>query len=105
NGSYLKYEITSDEFAALDPHGDSRSFGIETSYPLVRGRLTNLYVSLAGDDRTYKNYSAGAIASDYGVRAVTATVYGNRFDSIGGGGVTTASLALVQGRVDLDGSP
>jgi hemolysin activation/secretion protein len=105
NGSYLKYDISSDEFAALDPHGNSHSFGLETSYPLVRARLTNLYFSLAADDRSYTNYSAGTTASDYGVRAATASLYGNHFDSLGGGGMTTASLALAQGRVDLDGSP
>lgn len=105
NASYLKYEISSADFAALDPHGHSRTAGLEASYPLLRARLSNLYVSLAADDRSYTNYSAGATASDYGVRSATASLYGNVFDSFGAGGATTASLTLVQGRVNLDGSP
>lgn len=105
NGSYLKYDISSAEFDALDAHGNSHSFGLDASYPLIRARLENLYVSIAADDRSYTNYSAGATASDYGVRSATATLYGNIFDSLGAGGVTTGSIAFAQGKVDLDGSP
>jgi hemolysin activation/secretion protein len=105
NGSHLSYDIITKEFAALDAHGISNSFGLQGSYPLIRTRMKNLYVSLAADQGQFNNQSAGMTVTDYSVTSATVVLHGNLFDKLGGGGVNTASLSVRQGKVDLEGSP
>jgi hemolysin activation/secretion protein len=105
NASRLDYDIALDEFAALDAHGSSSSFGLESSYPLIRSRLTNLYLRVDADSNRFDNKSLGLTTTHYSVRSTTIGAYGNSFDEFHGGGSTAASLSLVQGNVDLAGSP
>jgi hemolysin activation/secretion protein len=105
NASRLDYDIVLDEFAALDAHGSSSSVGLDSSYPLIRSRLKNLYLSFSADNRRFDNKSVGVTTTHYSVQSATVGAYGNLFDGFHGGGSTTASLALVQGTVDLAGSP
>lgn len=105
NASHLDYQIVTREFAALDAHGAADTFGFDASYPLLRSRNTNLYFTFNGEENRFKNKSAGETTTDYSVRSVTAGLYGNRYDTFFGGGVTSASLQLLQGQVDLSGSP
>jgi hemolysin activation/secretion protein len=105
NASQLGYDIITEEFAALDAHGTSASVGFEASYPLVRSRLRNLYMTFNADDRRFDNKSLGETVTHYSVQTAAFSLYGNVFDSWGRGGATTARLALTQGNVDLSGSP
>lgn len=105
NGSYLKYRLTSADTEALHAKGDSATAGLEATYPLVRSRLRNLYASFNVDDKRFDNTAAGATVTDYKIDTVTATLYGNLLDTFGGGASSSASVAFVQGRLNLDGSP
>jgi hemolysin activation/secretion protein len=105
NGSHLSYDIITKEFAALDAHGISNSVGLQGSYPLLRTRMKNLYLSLAADEGQFNNQSAGMTVTDYSVMSATVGLRGNTFDNFFGGGVNTASLSIRQGKVDLSGSP
>ncbi len=105
NASHLDYQIVTREFAALDAHGASNAFGFDASYPLLRSRSTNLYFTFNGEENQLENKSAGETTTDYSVRAATAGLYGNLYDSFFGGGTNTASLLLTYGDVDLSGSP
>lgn len=105
NASHLDYEIITRDFAALDAHGASTTVGLQTMYPLVRSQLGNLYVTFDGDDSRFENRSAGQTTTDYSVRSAEFAVHGNRFDTFFGGGASTASLALIEGKMDLSGSP
>jgi hemolysin activation/secretion protein len=105
NASQLDYEIVSDEFAQLDAHGDSTTLGLDASYPLIRSRATNLYLTFAVDEARFDNKSASVTTTRYSTQAATVGVYANRFDRLKGGGVTSAGAALVRGTVDLAGSP
>ena len=105
NASHLTYDIVTRDFAALDAHGTSDTIGLEASYPLLRSRLKNVYLGLNVDNRQFDNASAGLTTTHYETRTATLGLYGNSFDSFFGGGSNTASLAIVQGRVDLSGSP
>jgi hemolysin activation/secretion protein len=105
NVSHLSYGIVTSDFAALDAHGTSDAVGIEASYPLLRSRLKNLYLGLNADDKRFDNSSAGLTTTKYSAQTATLGLYANSFDNLLGGGATNASIALVQGRVDLDGSP
>jgi hemolysin activation/secretion protein len=105
NGAHLDYRVITAEFAALDAHGTSTTAGLEASYPLVRSRLENLYFSFNLDDKRFDNDSAGATVTNYAIRSVSAGLYGNLFDTLGGGGANSARVTLQQGEDDLAGSP
>jgi len=105
NASHLTYDIVTRDFSALDAHGISDTVGLEVSYPLVRRRLANLYLGLNADDRNFDNSSLGATTTKYSAQTATLGLYANSFDSLVGGGSNTLSLAFVQGRIDLSGSP
>jgi len=103
--SHLDYDIVAREFKALDAHGASNTLGLETTYPLLRTRLTNLYFALNVDANRFENSSGGVTTTDYEVQSATAGLYGNRYDRLWGGGATTASVLFTEGDVDLSGSP
>jgi hemolysin activation/secretion protein len=105
SAAYLKYRVLTPEFAQLDAYGSSSSGGLEANYPLVRARLKNLYLTFNADQKRFDNRSAGAVATRYRTGAASVGLNGNLFDSLGGGGANSVSIALVHGKVDLDGSP
>ena len=105
NASTLDYRLILPEFSALDVRGTSSTVGLEASYPLIRSRLKNLYLGLNYDTKRFDNQSGGATTTRYQIAAFSASLNGNLFDSLGGGGANSASLTLVQGKADLDGSP
>jgi hemolysin activation/secretion protein len=105
NASHLTYHVITAALAALDARGTSTTAGAEATYPLLRDRTQNLYVSLAVDDKRFDNKSSGAITSAYSVRTVSLGLYGNLFDQFLGGGANNASLTVEEGNADLGGSP
>lgn len=105
HASRLDYRVVADEFASADLTGNSSAFGFDASYPLLRSRLSNLYLKLVADHKRFDNRAAAQTTSNYRVDSLTASLVGNRFDNILGGGASMASLSVVSGRVDLDGSP
>jgi hemolysin activation/secretion protein len=105
NASYLKYKLVSDDTEALAARGRSSTVGLEASYPLVRERLRNLSLDLAYDSKRFNNEALATTITHYRINTFTATQSGNLLDSAGGGGNNNASLAVVRGSVDLEGSP
>lgn len=105
NASTLDYRLILPEFSALDARGTSSTAGLEASYPLIRSRLKNLYLGLNYDTKRFDNQSGGATTTRYQIATFSASLNGNLFDSIGGGGANSAGLTLVQGKADLGGSP
>lgn len=103
SASYLKYRVLGAEFAQLDASGNSTTAGLEARYPLVRARLMNLYLDWNLDQKRFDNRSAGAVATRYRVNSASMGLNGNLFDSLGG--ANSASLVVVGGNVNLDGSP
>jgi hemolysin activation/secretion protein len=105
NTSYLNYHVVTAAFAALDARGTSSTAGVEANYPLLRARLDNLYFAVTLDDKRFDNKSNDATTSAYSVRSASAGLYGNLFDSLGGGGANNAAVSIEQGNVDLGESP
>ncbi|NHZ33416.1 ShlB/FhaC/HecB family hemolysin secretion/activation protein [Massilia rubra] len=103
--SALRYKLVSDDTAALDARGKSSTSGLDGSYPLIRSRLKNLSLAVNYDHRRFDNDALGASVSDYRIDTLSASLYGNALDQLGGGGNNTGSLSLVRGEVDLDDSP
>ena len=105
NGSQMKYQVlnVSSDLEAL---GTSKTTGVDLTYPLIRSRVQNVYATLSVDEKAFTNYAAGMLASDYGTRAVSLSLLGNRLDDWGfAGGASTWSLAYSAGFLNLAGSP
>ena len=105
NASHLSYRILTEDFASLDAHGSSTTGDLSASYPIIRSRMANLYFSVDLANKHFDNDSNGTSTSHYNVSSASASLYGNRFDSFGGGGENTASLTFEEGLLDLAGSP
>lgn len=88
-------------FASSDGHGSSTTAGLDATYPLIRSQLQNLNFSWTTDSKRMKNYSAGAVTSDYRIDVTGLTLAGNRLDNWMGGGSTIASAALNSGKNHL----
>ena len=104
NASRMTYRVGLLGADGFEITGLSESFGVETSYPLVRSRLSNLYANLAVDNKIFRNFSSDKRDSDYSIRSTALGLSGNLFDNFGGGGFNNASLTLTHGTVNMDGS-
>lgn len=99
NGSYFDYELVSNKFAALNGDGRSTSIGANASYPLLRSRLRNLYLTFAADQRDFRNEALGLRQSDYKIASLAMGLAGNLYDNIGGGGANGFNLSWASGNV------
>jgi hemolysin activation/secretion protein len=99
NALGLQYRVISPEFSALNASGNTSGVGLDASFPIVRARQSNLYLQLSANNAHAHNESLGAVQSDYQVESVDATLSGNVFDNLGGGGANAASLGLTSGSV------
>ncbi|HEX2583921.1 MAG TPA: ShlB/FhaC/HecB family hemolysin secretion/activation protein [Steroidobacteraceae bacterium] len=105
HASYLKYDLVASEFSSLDVHGNSTSYGLDASYPLIRARSKNLYFTAALDSSRFNNLAGNVTTTKYKVSTIELGLKGHRFDSLGGGGINSAMLNVVTGKADLGGSP
>ncbi|HEY5580555.1 MAG TPA: ShlB/FhaC/HecB family hemolysin secretion/activation protein [Rhodoferax sp.] len=100
--SALRYEL-GEEFAPLEANGTAKVASIYGSYPLIRSRDSNLYAGLNYDAKTFQDrVDTSGVVNDKKAQVLTASLYGNRRDSLGGGGVTGYSLAVSAGNLDLE---
>ena len=99
--SALAYEL-GEEFAPLQAHGTARVASVYGSYPLIRSRYDNLSAGLVYEGKTFQDKvdTTGSV-TDKDAQVVTASLYGNRTDRLGGAGVTRYSLAWSTGNIDL----
>lgn len=105
NASTLSYRLVAPEFVALNGKGTSDTVGLEATYPLIRSRAKNLYFNVNADHKTFDNQANNAVTTRYRADTLSFALSGNLFDNLGGGGANSASLSLVDGTLDLDGSP
>jgi hemolysin activation/secretion protein len=105
NGSYLHYKLVTADFSALDAHGTAESIGLNATYPLIRSRRTSLYFQADANHKTFDNRASGFVTTRYNADILSLGLSGSRFDDFWGGGANSASLTLVNGHLDLGGSP
>lgn len=99
--SALAYEL-GEEFAPLLANGTARVASVYGSYPLIRSRYNNLSAGLLYEDKTFQDkVDSFSSVTDKDAQVLTASVYGNRTDRLGGGGMTQYSLAWSTGNIDL----
>lgn len=99
--SRLEYALGR-EFDPLDANGIATVASVYSNYPLIRSRSTNLYAQLGVDHKTFKDRidSTGA-RSDKRADVLMTSLYGEHRDQVGGGGISSASMTLAIGRLDI----
>lgn len=99
--SWLGYELGR-EFESLQAHGTAEIASVYGSYPLIRSRNTNLYAGLAFDAKTFQDrVDAQSSITDKKAQTLMASLRGDHRDSLGGGGLTSYSLAGTAGNLDI----
>lgn len=99
--SDLEYELGR-EFEALDASGHARIASLFGSYPLIRSRHTNLNLGLTLEGKEFSDrIDAIPALTDKRAQVAIATLYGDHRDQVGAGGLSSYSLALSSGNLDI----
>jgi len=100
--SALEYKLGK-EFKDLQAHGTAEVASLYASYPLIRSRNTNLNAMVGYDLRTYQDRidAPPASVTDKTANVWMASLYGNHRDGFGGGGLSSFSLTLSAGDLDI----
>jgi len=107
-GGYVanfNYSNIDPAFSRLSMRGKSLGVGLFQNYPLIRSIERNLFLKFAQDYKTISNQAMGRDTSNYAITVASGTLVGNIYDGFLNGGVNNASLSVILGNIDLDGSP
>jgi len=98
--SALEYRLLA-PFKSSQAEGQARAWGLTARYPVLRSQPRNTYASVSWESRRLENRALGVESDLRRLDVGTLGLWGDRADSLGGGGLTQWSLALVSGRLDL----
>jgi hemolysin activation/secretion protein len=101
--SALEYKLGK-EFSDLRAHGTAEVASLYASYPLIRSRSSNLYAMVGYDLRTYQDKVDATVppsVTDKQANVWMASLYGNHRDRFGGGGLSSFTLTLSAGDLDI----
>lgn len=98
----MYYELGGD-FASLDANGRADTISANLSYPLLRSRNASIWGGLGFEYLLLSDETNGALTRDREIPVGNATVSGSLYDSLGGGGLTSGSITLAAGSLDLSG--
>jgi hemolysin activation/secretion protein len=105
NAAGLNYLVKAPNWTIYFPHGSSDSFGTDLDYQLVRTQDHNLSVGVTLLRKNFSNDNIAGRVSDYHVYDALLFANGNLYDNLGGGAVSTVSVSIGRGWVDMAGSP
>lgn len=105
-GTYLNYKNVSSYVSTNSGVGDAWTTGLSAAYPLMRSQTTNLNATLNYDIKSYmnKNNTTQYVISSYNINNLSLGLSGNHYDGFGGGGISTGSVSVVQGYLDILGT-
>ncbi|MGE4243553.1 ShlB/FhaC/HecB family hemolysin secretion/activation protein, partial [Ramlibacter sp.] len=99
--STLDYELGK-EFRPLGAHGTAGVASAFARVPLLRSRHTNVFAQLSLDAKQFRDVIDTVPSRvDRRTHVLAASVYGDHSDSLGGGGVTSYSVTVAAGDVDI----
>jgi len=98
--SALEYKL-GDSFAALDARGRSRTVTAGVAHPVLRTGTQSIWFSADANEAHYQDETLGVTLRDRRVTTLPLSAWGERSDTLGGGGFTTWRLGLVPGKVRL----
>jgi len=99
--SWLRYAIGG-EFKPLELAGDAGTVSLGLSYPLLRSRQRNVWVSVDGEHKDLTDKALGQVLRDRRLDKLTTMFSGSFWDGWWGGGYTGVSAGYVTGRLGLD---
>lgn len=92
-----------EQFAVLDASGDSTSYTLNASYPLVRTSTFSLYGRAIQAWREFEDRTlATSVEDNKSSAATTLLLNGSGFDNGFGGGGTTFAIAYTSGNLDIE---
>ena len=93
------------EFESLQAHGTAEIVSLYGSYPLIRSRNTNLYALIDFDAKTFQDKvdinPPPIDVRDKKAQVWMGSLYGNQRDGFGAGGVSSYSLTVSSGDLDI----
>ena len=99
--SRLDY-VLGKEFAPLGANGVATVASVYGNYTLIRSRNTNLNAGLSYDHKKFRDRVAlFSSVTDRKINVLTGNLNGNHSDFLGGGGVSSFSLGLSAGTLDI----
>jgi hemolysin activation/secretion protein len=104
--TYLNYKNVSNYASPNGGDGDAWTTGLSAAYPLLRSQATNLNATMNYDIKSYmnKNQATQYVISSYNIKNFSVGLSGNHYDGFGGGGISTGSVSVVQGYLDILGT-
>jgi len=93
NVVYTRYRLCC-EFASSDLTGKAQVAGLRASYPVLRQRSRNLYVTLGVEERLFVDSAAGVTTSDKRSRIAALGMAYDARDDWAGSGLTFVNLGL-----------
>lgn len=99
--SWMRYDIGA-EFKPLELTGSADTFSAGLSYPLLRTRQRNLWISVDAEHKELTDKALGLTLRERDLGKLTALLSGGTWDGWWGGGYTGLSAGWVSGRVGLD---
>jgi hemolysin activation/secretion protein len=100
--SHLEYELGR-EFKPLQASGDAKIASLFGSYPVLRSRNANTNIGLALERKnTEDNIDSIPFRTNKKVDVAIFSLYGNKKDTLGGGGFNDYLLALTTGNLDIE---
>lgn len=98
----LYYKLGGD-FAGLDADGRADTVQTGISYPVVRSRTASIRAGVDFEYQVLTDYANGSTIKERNIPLGRGTLAGSFFDTVGGGGLTSASIILSGGNLDLSG--
>jgi len=104
SASALEYRLVAGGLASAGAQGRATTLSLRAQYPVMRTAASNINASFTLDSKRFDNEANGANISSKSNVLLTATLSGDRSDTLWGGGYVLWSSALTAGRLDLSGN-
>lgn len=108
NSSHLNYHLITADFASTQPMGMLTTYGLDTTYPIIRSQSHNLSFSGTYDYKYFSNLYLGTSgytpSSQYDIQVYNLGLTDVETDSWVGGGTTVSSVTWGIGNVNLNNS-
>ncbi|MEG3083768.1 ShlB/FhaC/HecB family hemolysin secretion/activation protein [Sphingomonas sp. PB2P12] len=102
--AHLEYSLGK-EFDSLDGSGNADVASVYASYPLIRSRDNNLYLTVGGDLKWFEDKIGVVDTVNYRrAQVVNIGLSGDQHDTLFGGGWTAFSLSYSIGNLDIRGA-
>lgn len=99
--THMSYRMRSGVGAAAGLEGESQIFSAGLSHPWVRSRQRNVYAALGYSSKQLRDDARAGNLRHKRSDTLAATLSGDVFDNLGGGGLSTWNAALTAGELDL----